>query len=353
MKFLLPTATLLLLTGCPGEETGDSKEPEDTDTGETGETDSTETDTEPTTTGAEVFTGSSAVRVTSGEEVLCDVEASLVGTRYVGICDDCEFEIAMEATVTSGDPDACASVYPVYSFIEEGSFSNLVLGYAPYYYLYGNYYVTNYWVTEFHYQGYGYYGYYNGDYAQWVSMNFYGTDYGATFTRSGDELSWALESSSLTYPYYYYCGNSATNPPEAAAVTAGTGSIACDGTNADVWTFVVDAADVMVSVDTVSADTTFDPRMWVQDASGCTVGYSDDAFACSFPPPTYECPSLLFPDAVVGDSYQVVVTSYGDCSTPTVDYALKINNGSAATLVGDDVDAATLISVSGSGTLSL
>jgi hypothetical protein len=73
----------------------------------------------------------------------------------------------------------------------------------------------------------------------------------------------------------------------------------------------------------VDLGTAFDPKMWINDPSGCTIGYADDSFACTFPPPEYECPGLEIGTLEAG-TYEVVVQAYGSCAGSTADYKIEV-----------------------------
>lgn len=334
----------------PGEETESGSVSSESGSSEASGESGTDRETGDSETGAVpelVFEGGSSVLVHHGLDLRCEVEATLAGSRYVGSCEGCDFEIRMEATPTAGDPDACDGIYPTYSFIEDADVANLVLGYAAEYVLYEPVYLSRYWVVEYDYQGLGGYRKLLSGYLEDYRV---GT---ADVTRSGDEVSWSYEMVGLEMPYYSECAGVAEDAAETASEALGTGSIACEGLTVDVWEFVAGGAEVVVTVDTVAADSTFDARMWVQDSTGCTIGYSDDAFACAFPPPNYGCPSLSFVDLVPGASYEVVVASLGDCTGETVDYLLAIDTAMDLVLRSDDVAAGTSVVVTGSGRLSL
>ncbi len=98
---------------------------------------------------------------------------------------------------------------------------------------------------------------------------------------------------------------------------------------------------VQITVDTVSAATTFDPAVTLYGDPDLNdwIDSADDDFACTFPPPEYECPELEI-EAPAGNLYIVVsVADYEQCASSEVRYDLDVRvNGAAASveLIGDD-----------------
>ncbi len=70
------------------------------------------------------------------------------------------------------------------------------------------------------------------------------------------------------------------------------GTVPCDFLlGGDVWQFIAVQGDVVsIALDTVSAETTFDPRFVLLDAVEAYLGTGDDECECAFPPPDdYGC----------------------------------------------------------------
>ena len=104
---------------------------------------------------------------------------------------------------------------------------------------------------------------------------------------------------------------------------------------------------------TVADATAFDPHMWVNGPDSCALVYTDDNYDCSFPPPTYQCPSAEVEGLTAGETYQVVVASYGDCSAEDVEYELRVDGGPAELAIDDAAAGyAYTIDIVGSGTIT-
>jgi hypothetical protein len=106
-----------------------------------------------------------------------------------------------------------------------------------------------------------------------------------------------------------------------------TGTVDCAGETVDTWTVAANAGDTLyVSVDTVAADTAFDPIFYVNGPDSCTLVKGDDGFNCTFDPATpYGCPNATVPTDVAGD-YQIVIWSWsGGCTGTQADYKLQLH----------------------------
>jgi hypothetical protein len=110
----------------------------------------------------------------------------------------------------------------------------------------------------------------------------------------------------------------------------------------DLYAFTgTPGTNVEVSVDTVSAATAFDPWACLSTTpEGCVlfdenvIEWGDDDQACSFPPPTYECPSfsaLLPPDTDGDGIYYLLVSDSAedDFAGPTGLYKLTVGSDAA------------------------
>ena len=122
----------------------------------------------------------------------------------------------------------------------------------------------------------------------------------------------------------------------------------------DVWSFTADGGAVYLSVDTVSSSTAFDPFLIVTDGSTCEWSSGDDEFDCTYPPPSYSCPSAVLPSTVSGDTFNVIVDSQGSAVSGAGDYALYIDQGSepSMSLVADDYTPLKLVTATDSTTTS-
>ncbi len=124
----------------------------------------------------------------------------------------------------------------------------------------------------------------------------------------------------------------------------------CDSDGADFPTRVVDTwlveigpGGATLSVDTLSADTTFDPRLRQLTTPGdysenlaLTTVLGDDNFECAFPPPLFSCPET---DLLEEGTYEVIVESAttGNCTGDIGEYEMFIDGDATGTLTNDDV----------------
>ena len=74
------------------------------------------------------------------------------------------------------------------------------------------------------------------------------------------------------------------------------------------------------------------------DSASCYLGEADDSFECTYPPPTYDCPSYAVP-TVEGDEYYVMVRALGDCVDPTGEYVISVDSPSDPALTLEVADA--------------
>ncbi len=329
---LTPPAAILLLAclpllGCPTTDkdsatTGDADTDTDADTDADADAD-TDTDTD-----ADVnytsLTGTAVFQDSVNGFTNCDVTSDIVGTPFTGDCFGCVFAFDTTGTTTSNNGGAtCEAGPPTFTFVPDGGYQDLTLMFWDDYYGYENFAVTQYY---YYYEGYGVIGPYL------AYLGYDGNPYGtATFDGSAFTVSQDWE-----YGYQYYktpttdfCG---PYPTGTGAGTHGGASGESDAsctawTTHDVWTFeVTTAGPVTITVDTVSDGTAFDPYMTVNGPDGCTIGSSDDAFTCTFPPPNWACPAMDF-EAEIG-TYTVDIVSYGDCAGSTAEYALYVGGAS-------------------------
>jgi hypothetical protein len=312
------------------------------------------------------FTGTVTVDSTVEGNSICATTVSLVGTKFTGDCANCDFAFDIEATLESRVPDTCdVSAFHTWwldpeEYDDEDSEINLHMAhsdsYSGYYGDYNDVFLFGYTVTD------DYYGYTYGPY-------FVPLAYDGGFSRTGDDISWSIDQESEDVTYYYAdsdCDAQADLSFVAGTAALGgdyeiTGSLPCptdgDESALDVYTVTLaDAGDVTITVDTVAADTTFDPFFWINDASDCIVDGADDSFDCTFPPPEYQCPSGTL--TAVAGTFQIVVGTYAGCEGATSEYKLTVGASAdpSLTLLEDDSPAYSVTvvnqSISGSGTLS-
>jgi hypothetical protein len=122
------------------------------------------------------------------------------------------------------------------------------------------------------------------------------------------------------------------------------------GTMYDLWSFYSGSSEyAYVSVDTVSAKTAFDPRLYVLDDTMCSVGlafeeYADDDFECTYAPSLWACPAFkvsLDPKS----TYYVMVISLGTCNGTVAEYDLTVETDGdpSLTLAADDENLYTTV----------
>jgi hypothetical protein len=302
----------------------------------------------------ESFSGQLEIHSTHDGEVACDAIIELAGIRYGGTCEECDFAFSIDATLSfDAGTDGC-SMDPRWSYLAADPWSNLLLAHAPVF------------------QTHGWYGTYTFSDALLTGYTLAGSDEdplwwllahddsaGASFTRGGDEVSWSYSTQGPldVDPHYDDCGGIVESDATEAlgGVVIATSELPCDGSHADAWTFTgVGGEGVSVTVDTVAADTAFDPRVYVNGPDGCTVLTADDNFDCTFPPPSYRCPAAAF-DASDGE-YRVVVLAAGSCAGDVGAYSIRVDGPAGASLALAEDDLAVVVDldleVIGSGTLA-
>jgi hypothetical protein len=140
---------------------------------------------------------------------------------------------------------------------------------------------------------------------------------------------------------YDDCG--VTVPSRAAPAALGTavrpGEVPCDGTAVDGWTVTAPPGGARLTVDTTDPGLPFDPYLWVNDETGCTVYESDDALACTHPPPSYGCPSLDLPEG----TWTVFVGSRGQCTAGPAPYELRVDGATPSLLHDERITGAVTV----------
>ena len=311
----------MLLLGCPAEDDDDvadddsaAGDDDDTTADDDDDDDDDIADDDTGDDDTEMLPASIAATVVYSDSVdgvpACDMVVDIVGTKYTGYCDGCDFSFETEGTLVEDLSTPECDQNPKYTWYHDGGviIPWLMVHWDNYQTYYGSY-------TNVFFSGYSAdYSAYGGDYfagPYFTVLHFDGTTSDTAFTRTGDDIEWTLNGADSVYlsNYAYDCGISDVSPATAsyAGTFEQTEDVACDAQSADVWTFVAEeGATYAITVDTVAAATAFDATFHINDPDGCYLIIADDNFTCSFPPPNYACPSYELTNAAAGE-YQVVV----------------------------------------------
>ena len=326
----------------------------DTDADTDGDTDAdtdTDTDVDPTWSS---FSGTlEYVKEVDGVTV-CDATVSLSGTPFTGTCADCMFSFDVVGTVTRDDGSPDCDYDPLQTWVNDGTYSSLLMEYATNTASYGG---STFTIDAFRTRGATYYPGYGTGYDTAYNWYRYAGAYGTyssadtTWAWTGNYIYWDVNSTETdtdySYPYPLYdCYSTETGTEvtsSASGVYSGVSDSSCTayyyGTyEVDVWAITPSAGETLtVSVDTVATATAFDPRLWVNDSDSCTVGAADDSFVCTYQPAAYDCPSLEF--VADAETYSIMVESLGSCNGTTAEYALLVDAPSdpGLTLTNDNV----------------
>ena len=84
-------------------------------------------------------------------------------------------------------------------------------------------------------------------------------------------------------------------------------------------------------VDTTSDETTFDPYLHVGAEGDCITATGDDAFECTFPPPSFGCPAAVITPEAAGN-YIALVSVLSSCAGTTAEYTIGADADVALTL---------------------
>ena len=291
---------------------------------------------------------------TDNEITACDSTIRLDGTAFVGECEGCDYAFLIEPTIEDdrGNPDTC-DLNPLLSFVSDGVREDLILAHADEMYIEQD--EVDVLITNSVQVGFSMY--YEAtetseavriDGPIWWQMYHDEIEKDSTFSREGNALNWtfAFENTVATWDDFAMlddCGEELTDEATEGFIggTTQTNTVPCDGWQADVWEVILTDGDegFQVLVDTQNPDTTFDPAILVNDPDGCVSLYADDGFDCTHPPPHYKCPAGV----VNGEpgTYQIMVFSYGQCTTGDVDYQISVSGGSVGdslVLAMDNVD---------------
>lgn len=111
------------------------------------------------------------------------------------------------------------------------------------------------------------------------------------------------------------------------------------------WRVSAPAGTVTVSVDTVAADSAFDAAFVAYDVASIPataaeldlstfvyIALGDDEVECTFPPPTYDCPSLDLPTTGADILIEVFAGADADCVGTNAEYTLTVSGGTATFL---------------------
>ena len=128
-------------------------------------------------------------------------------------------------------------------------------------------------------------------------------------------------------------------------VGLGDGNISCSNRQDDWWRVSVSTTTtVAISVDTVSRRTAFDPAIQIYEVDtwssnvneivrGSFVGSADDDFECTFPPPSFECPTET---VTASEDFLVIVENLGTCRGTVGSYSLQAVGALAVTYLGPE-----------------
>lgn len=272
------------------------------------------------------------------ETVLCDAELSVSGTALSGYCDGCDFAFEMSGEVVEGGSEGGCVYFPQLHYTDDPFVVNPTLVFFSEYTI--TYNGTSYTYTNdlrtgvaYDYTAYGPAYYYPGPYYTFVAWD--GSGRGRAELTSHDDGSqalaweWYFTGYDIENVAYNYCNSYPENFDYAASLVEWEGgksrsALDCYGEHVDLWEVSLDAGDVfLATVDTVAADTAFDPYFYLNGPDSCTLGEADDSFPCTHPPLDYACPTARFTVSEPG-TYQLAVGSYGSCTGTEAEYSLQV-----------------------------
>ena len=312
-----------------------------------------DTDTDTDTDIPDTLTGSIELTVTdaTGKDTLCDTSIDLTGEEASGGCLGCDFEFDLQTDIASEKGSKCVyNNYAYASMLEEGIVIDSWLGFAESYA--GSYPNTLLW-------GWGT--------SQYPGPNWTFLTYGAGVDYSNGTISWNLQYSQygFTVPQQYcesydYYGGVYNEYKNFGGNYTASGSLDCGlRVPYQTWTFTgVDDTYAYVSIDTVSAETAFDPRFFIMDSDTCNLAVADENFECSFPPPSdYWCPAHKL-ETTKGEVYTVFVYPFIDCgfgdgTTGEYELYLKTNADPSLALQNEGELTPLIANVSAEGTVTI
>jgi hypothetical protein len=255
----------------------------------------------------------------------CDLEVSLKGTPYTGDCEGCDFAFDItDAELSRDDSTSGCGYEPAYTFIPWSTSLSFQVAWAPtwastrysYYYYYTPRTYYDAFLVGYTYDWGSYYGY-DYSYTRWVVRSHRDSTGTTTASAGLDWLEWAVDLSD-TYTEWRsslwgYCGGyywDAYASRGYAEADADAGTLPCDWTVADTWTFEAEAGEeLLVSVDTLSGSY-FSPALYVTDPETCIEAVSYGAYRCSSG--GGYCPSVRYEAGSTGTHTVIVMNS--DCA---------------------------------------
>jgi len=277
--------------------------------------------------------------------LVCAKEVAVTGVPYTGECEGCEFAFSIEGELVEDNSEAGCFASDYQLLRTDNGIEDLVLAYSELLEVdrWGE--VSTYAEAIFVTYSSGWYG--GGSANTRVLSHADGGEDPGIFRRDGAEFVWGGDFETTINgddQLVDYCDGGYTlgwDGTEPSGVSTITEDVTCDGKQVDQWTITVDETQtVEIAADTVSAETTFDPRLFVINEDGCVVASADDNFECTFPPPSFRCPATSV--ELEPGEYTIMVSSFIDaCLEGTEDgeYELRIDAETPirASLVDDDI----------------
>lgn len=279
------------------------------------------------------------------DSLVCAKAVAVTGTPYTGECEGCAFAFSIEGELVEDNSEAGCYVSDYQLLRTDNGIEDLVLAYSELLEVdrWGE--VSTYADAVFVTYSSGWYG--GGTSSTRVLSHADGGEDPGIFRRDGAEFVWGgdfettINGEDQLVDYCdggYALGWSGTEPSGVATITEG---VSCDGKKVDQWAITIDETQtVEIAADTVSAETTFDPRLFVINEDGCVVASADDNFECTFPPPSFRCPASTV--ELEPGEYTILVSSFIDTcleGTEIGEYELRIDAETPmrATLLDDDI----------------
>ena len=279
------------------------------------------------------------------DALVCAKQVEVTGTPYTGECEGCAFAFAIEGELVEDNSEEGCYVSDYQLLRTDNGIEDLVLAYSELLEVdrWGE--VSTYADAIFVTYTSDWYG--GASAGTRVLSHADGGEDPGVFRRDGTDFVWGgdfdttINGDDQLVDYCaggYTYGWSGTEPSGVSTITE---SVSCDGRQVDQWTFSVDETQIVeIAADTVSAETAFDPRIFVMNEEGCVVASADDNFECTFPPPSYSCPATSV--ELEPGEYTVLVSSFIDTCLEGIDegeYELRIDAATPirAALVDDDI----------------